>query len=59
MRQRARAPRPMAPAVHDQNDYSSRTYDVDQAGSRRRTLGYGDLHGTPRMVLRGGIEAGL
>ncbi|MFF9785783.1 2-polyprenyl-6-methoxyphenol hydroxylase and related FAD-dependent oxidoreductases [Streptomyces sp. SceaMP-e96] len=36
-----------------------RSYDIDRAGRRRPGLGYGDLPGSPRMLLRGDIESAL
>ncbi|WP_460068969.1 FAD-dependent monooxygenase [Streptomyces sp. YKOK-I1] len=38
---------------------NSATYDIDRAGRRRPTLGYGDLPGNPRLLLRGDIESAL
>ncbi|MFZ3561803.1 FAD-dependent monooxygenase [Streptomyces sp. BH055] len=35
------------------------TYDVDRNGRRRPGMGYGDLPGGPRLMLRGDIEAAL
>ncbi|MEB8340859.1 FAD-dependent monooxygenase [Streptomyces endophyticus] len=35
------------------------TYDVERNGRRRPGMGYGDLPGGPRLVLRGDIEAAL
>ena len=36
------------------------TYDVNRSGSRRRpSMGYSDLPGDPRMILRGDIESAL
>ncbi|MFJ9588788.1 FAD-dependent monooxygenase [Streptomyces acidicola] len=35
------------------------TYDIDRAGRRRPGLGYGDLPGKPRLLLRGDIEGAL
>ncbi|MGW0710049.1 FAD-dependent monooxygenase [Streptomyces sp. NPDC002643] len=35
------------------------TYDIDRAGRRRPGLGYGDLPGSPRLLLRGDIEGAL
>ncbi|MGW3952116.1 FAD-dependent monooxygenase [Streptomyces sp. NPDC004752] len=35
------------------------TYDIDRAGRRRPGMGYGDLPGGPRLILRGDIEAAL
>lgn len=34
-------------------------YDTDRAGRRRPGMGYGDLPGSPRLILRGDIEAAL
>lgn len=35
------------------------TYDIDRWGKRRPGMGYGDLPGDPRLILRGDIEAAL
>lgn len=36
------------------------TYDVNRSGTKRRpSMGYGDLPGTPRMIMRGDIESAL
>lgn len=35
------------------------TYDIDRSGSHRPGMGYGDLPGEPRLLLRGDIEAAL
>ncbi|MGW0864937.1 FAD-dependent monooxygenase [Streptomyces sp. NPDC002611] len=35
------------------------TYDIDRVGRRRPGLGYGDLPGEPRLLLRGDIEGAL
>ncbi|GKQ39192.1 FAD-dependent monooxygenase [Streptomyces sp. A012304] len=35
------------------------TYDIDRSGRRRPGMGYGDLPGEPRLILRGDIEAAL
>ncbi|MFF3501552.1 FAD-dependent monooxygenase [Streptomyces sp. NPDC003247] len=46
-------------AIGDRTDPASVTYDVDRAGRRRPAMGYGDLPGGPRLILRGDIEAAL
>lgn len=35
------------------------TYDINRAGRRRPSIGYGDLPGNPRLLLRGDIEGAL
>ncbi len=46
-------------AIGDRTDVGSITYDIDRSGRRRPGMGYGDLPGGPRMLLRGDIEAAL
>ncbi|MER5886154.1 FAD-dependent monooxygenase [Streptomyces sp. NPDC001941] len=47
-------------AIGNRAGPDSVTYDIDRAGRRRRPgLGYGDLPGGPRLILRGDIEAAL
>ncbi|GAA1330093.1 FAD-dependent monooxygenase [Saccharothrix algeriensis] len=44
-------------AIPDRSVRDGRTYVVDRAGHRRPGLGFGDLPGEHRMVLRGDVEA--
>ncbi|MFD7506667.1 FAD-dependent monooxygenase [Streptomyces sp. NPDC059850] len=44
-------------AIGNRATYESTTYDIDRKGRRRPGLGYGDLPGSPRLLLRGDIEA--
>ncbi|MFD5258300.1 FAD-dependent monooxygenase [Streptomyces bobili] len=46
-------------AIGNRTDSTSTTYDIDRAGRRRPSMGYGDLPGEPRLILRGDIEAAL
>ncbi|MEV7865821.1 FAD-dependent monooxygenase [Streptomyces sp. NPDC088124] len=46
-------------AIGDRTDLTSVTYDIDRTGRRRPAMGYGDLPGGPRLMLRGDIEAAL
>ncbi|MFC9431113.1 FAD-dependent monooxygenase [Streptomyces sp. NPDC056987] len=46
-------------AIGDRSDLTSVTYDIDRTGRRRPGMGYGDLPGGPRLMLRGDIEAAL
>ncbi|MFI0821984.1 FAD-dependent monooxygenase [Streptomyces sp. NPDC021098] len=46
-------------AIGDRADTTSVTYDVERDGRRRPGMGYGDLPGAPRLILRGDIEAAL
>ncbi|WP_409467735.1 FAD-dependent monooxygenase [Streptomyces sp. HC307] len=47
-------------AIGNRYDVTSTTYDIDREGRRRRPgLGYGDLPGSPSLVLRGDVEAAL
>ncbi|MFF3505364.1 FAD-dependent monooxygenase [Streptomyces sp. NPDC003247] len=46
-------------AIGDRTDPDGMTYDIDRTGRRRPGLGYGDLPGAPRLILRGDIEAAL
>ncbi|PVC90145.1 FAD-dependent oxidoreductase [Streptomyces sp. CS131] len=46
-------------AIGNRTDLTSITYDVQRNGRRRPGMGYGDLPGGPRLILRGDIEAAL
>ncbi|XVV15121.1 FAD-dependent monooxygenase [Actinoplanes sp. CA-131856] len=46
-------------AIGNRMDPAAVTYDIDRAGRRRPGLGYGDLPGDPRLILRGDIESAL
>ncbi|MFI2104591.1 FAD-dependent monooxygenase [Isoptericola sp. NPDC019693] len=47
-------------AIGNRADPDGTTYDVDRSGERRRpSMGYGDLPGDPRLIMRGDIEAAL
>ncbi|MER7665399.1 FAD-dependent monooxygenase [Streptomyces sp. NPDC096193] len=46
-------------AIGNRTDPASVTYDIDRGGRRRPSMGYGDLPGEPRLLLRGDIEAAL
>ncbi|MCW8379761.1 FAD-dependent monooxygenase [Streptomyces justiciae] len=46
-------------AIGSRNDPGSISYDVDRDGNRRPGLGYGELPGGPRLLLRGDIESAL
>ncbi|PFG41484.1 2-polyprenyl-6-methoxyphenol hydroxylase-like FAD-dependent oxidoreductase [Isoptericola jiangsuensis] len=47
-------------AIGNRIDPEGVTYDVDRSGTRRRpSMGYGDLPGEPRLIMRGDIEAAL
>jgi 2-polyprenyl-6-methoxyphenol hydroxylase-like FAD-dependent oxidoreductase len=46
-------------AIGNRADMTSITYDVERDGRRRPGMGYGDLPGGPRLILRGDIEAAL
>ncbi|MFE2942544.1 FAD-dependent monooxygenase [Streptomyces sp. NPDC059255] len=46
-------------AIGDRSDLTSVTYDIDRTGRRKPGMGYGDLPGGPRLMLRGDIEAAL
>lgn len=46
-------------AIGNRTDVTSVTYDIDRTGRRRLGMGYGDLPGGPRLILRGDIEAAL
>ncbi|WP_151769534.1 FAD-dependent monooxygenase [Streptomyces abyssomicinicus] len=46
-------------AIGNRAGADSITYDVERSGKRRPGLGYGDLPGDPRLILRGDIEAAL
>ncbi|QHC18870.1 FAD-dependent oxidoreductase [Streptomyces sp. GF20] len=46
-------------AIGNRTDPASVTYDIDREGRRRPGMGYGDLPGEPRLILRGDIEAAL
>ncbi|MEW2078813.1 FAD-dependent monooxygenase [Streptomyces sp. NPDC013433] len=46
-------------AIGNRTDSTSITYDVRRDGRRRPGMGYGDLPGGPRLILRGDIETAL
>lgn len=46
-------------AIGDRAAPDGVTYDVERNGRRRPGMGYGDLPGGPRLMLRGDIEAAL
>ncbi|GAB2785330.1 FAD-dependent monooxygenase [Streptomyces daliensis] len=46
-------------AIGNRADMTSVTYDIERDGRRRPGMGYGDLPGGPRLILRGDIEAAL
>lgn len=46
-------------AIGNRADANSITYDIDRSGRSRPGMGYGDLPGEPRLILRGDIEAAL
>jgi 2-polyprenyl-6-methoxyphenol hydroxylase-like FAD-dependent oxidoreductase len=46
-------------AIGDRTDPTMVTYDVDRSGRRRPGMGYGDLPGAPRLILRGDVESAL
>ncbi|MCP2252777.1 2-polyprenyl-6-methoxyphenol hydroxylase [Prauserella aidingensis] len=46
-------------AIGNRTDPAAVTYDIDRAGSRRPSMGYGDLPGEPHLMLRGDVEAAL
>ncbi|TWF82269.1 2-polyprenyl-6-methoxyphenol hydroxylase-like FAD-dependent oxidoreductase [Pseudonocardia hierapolitana] len=46
----------IAGAVPDRADPSGASYDIDRTGRRRRGLGYANLPGKNRLVVRGDIE---
>ncbi|MFI5665004.1 FAD-dependent monooxygenase [Streptomyces sp. NPDC051684] len=46
-------------AIGDRAALDGVTYDVERNGRRRPGMGYGDLPGGPRLMLRGDIEAAL
>src|SRR5688572_11530943 len=46
----------IADAVPDRADPDGVTYDIDRTGRRRPGLGYGNLPGQNRLVVRGDIE---
>ncbi|MFI5626623.1 FAD-dependent monooxygenase [Nocardioides sp. NPDC051685] len=47
-------------AIGNRTDQDGMTYNIDRSGTRRRPgMGYGDLPGEPRLILRGDIEAAL
>jgi 2-polyprenyl-6-methoxyphenol hydroxylase-like FAD-dependent oxidoreductase len=46
-------------AIGNRTDPTSITYDVERDGRRRPGMGYGDLPGGPRLILRGDIETAL
>ncbi|MGA5418070.1 hypothetical protein [Streptomyces pseudogriseolus] len=46
-------------AIGNRTDLTSITYDVRRDGRRRPGMGYGDLPGGPRLILRGDIETAL
>ncbi|EFL40035.1 FAD-dependent monooxygenase [Streptomyces griseoflavus] len=45
--------------IGNRTDVTSRTYDVDRGGRRRPSMGFGELPGSPRLILRGDIETAL
>lgn len=45
--------------IGDRTNHGSITYDVERDGRRRPGMGYGDMPGDPRMLLRGDIEGAL
>ncbi|AQW56487.1 FAD-dependent monooxygenase [Streptomyces violaceusniger] len=46
-------------AIGNRAGADSITYDIERSGRRRPGMGYGDLPGDPRLILRGDIEAAL
>ncbi len=47
-------------AIGNRTDRDGMTYNVDRSGTKRRPgMGYGDLPGEPRLILRGDIESAL
>jgi 2-polyprenyl-6-methoxyphenol hydroxylase-like FAD-dependent oxidoreductase len=46
-------------AIGNRMDPDTVSYDIDRSGRRRPGMGYGDLPGDPRLILRGDIEAAL
>ncbi|MDV6288017.1 FAD-dependent monooxygenase [Streptomyces sp. UP1A-1] len=46
-------------AIGNRTDPTTITYDVERDGRRRPGMGYGDLPGGPRLILRGDIETAL
>ncbi|WP_102159100.1 FAD-dependent monooxygenase [Zhihengliuella halotolerans] len=46
-------------AIGNRMHPSSITYDIDRSGKKRPSMGYGDLPGDPRLILRGDIEEAL
>lgn len=47
-------------AIGNRTDHDGMTYNVDRSGTKRRPgMGYGDLPGEPRLILRGDIESAL
>ncbi|MFD7292917.1 FAD-dependent monooxygenase [Streptomyces sp. NPDC059897] len=46
-------------AIGNRSALDGITYDIDRDGRRRPGMGYGDLPGGPRLILRGDIEAAL
>ncbi|WP_425826298.1 FAD-dependent monooxygenase [Streptomyces fractus] len=46
-------------AIGNRADPDGVTYETDRSGRRRPGMGYGDLPGDPRLILRGDIEAAL
>ncbi|MGW4236164.1 FAD-dependent monooxygenase [Streptomyces sp. NPDC004749] len=46
-------------AIGNRADPTGITYDIERDGRRRPGMGYGDLTGDPRLILRGDIEAAL
>lgn len=45
--------------IGNRTNPASITYDVERDGRRRPGMGYGDVPGAPRLVLRGDIEGAL
>ncbi|WP_394817729.1 FAD-dependent monooxygenase [Streptomyces doebereineriae] len=46
-------------AIGDRSDPTSKNYSINRAGRRRPGMGYSDLPGGARLILRGDIEAAL
>ncbi|MFI8896362.1 FAD-dependent monooxygenase [Streptomyces paradoxus] len=44
-------------AIGSRDDPTTVSYDVDRRGRRRRTPGFPDVPGSPRVVLRGDVES--
>ncbi|WP_337589377.1 FAD-dependent monooxygenase [Streptomyces xinghaiensis] len=46
-------------AIGDRTHREATTYDISRSGRKRPGLGFGDIPGSPRLILRGDVEAAL